>query len=1187
MTPYSDDCLQYLEEESVISARNHDENQNSSFQQIMPNADTVSCSFDAVKTSLLNAAKKEIKFALKNMRSQLNISSSVTPDISSILNVFLCPKFIIDMNEMLRKSGCNMDMDDLQKCIRLVYALSALHLSVDLFYDSPPFLSSINIPNTPSKQVFLRFLHGLSFIRNRTSDHELLTFGSVKAFEPILKEAARDLSIASSSIFFQKGTTILSCDDDQLQIRSSLAAETGFTRKHNPKKRYGPQNDVLCSFGVGAVLASNVISSQESESSSFKYLLQLAHQNIESFELGPFNSPIALDRGFSGPTNLESCHALHLNHIGGIKSNAAHFTEKLKVKSKIEQILVPKDGFSVSYFGKTVHGKDSKKFDCVEMCFRTGTGRLVHIQSSPNFGELKIDPHRYEYEFAHKDYLPTSRSDRIASGDALFVELEDNFQSLTLDQRTPDWFILRCFGLSGTTCGMAIQAYKKHFAEEFQPLLTHLHIRVEPDAAPVVKHYSDDEISKLKSPEIKQLLKKNRITIPDNVTQKKALETLLRNHLDEHINAIGQPKTYTVRSTPLPYVCPKQSVRDLLLKSWFYNGHGTNDNCYVGSENESKVIEMLEPFLVTHLQATEIKTKQYGLIEVEQGITVSPDTILQMKLPDEELPRMYAVEIKTKVSSTTSMATFAMRNELYQSDEHNEFNPIFRLQFGTDECKRILQDHRFQVIHLAMVCGVRDVLYTVAGVDQIIFIAHVTFDENMLTKYKIMVRTLLDECVPWIRNNDENHLPEITKPIAGCVDTYTLVQTFFLFKQIRDKVVERKRPLPSASRIVPMQIVIWNNTKGMTDTFSRCLVNTYPSLQQKNPILSVWLRLVLTGAYDTHLGYRLFQIEKELDEIDNLQDLRTKLCHISSFKESVMQLALTSFPNILRSNLNSSIPVLVPTSSDYPVLQSFLDENSRNQRKAQYLDLDEGRRRRTDVRLHHHHESSGSQCRCVLCGCKTFFYCMGCSTDTVKFYYCTVTYNPRTKKEIQSCHEKCHKAVRLSTISIPNRTIDMPPIADDSIPNRTIDMTTIADDDNTSSIRRKKRKQATSTPIDHTSMNLISPLEIDSNSQESTTKSASATNASVSDRRRSTNSKRNRAARKSVDDIEDTGSNEGRKRNTSVVAQTEEKSITAISPLENGSESQTSETNTSLPTNAGGIFGISVRKMLFGKGVEK
>ena len=62
------------------------------------------------------------------------------------------------------------------------------------------------------------------------------------------------------TFFFYKGLTILSADDDQLQLRSILNATEGLTRKHNPRKRYGPQQDVWCSFATGAVISAHVIS---------------------------------------------------------------------------------------------------------------------------------------------------------------------------------------------------------------------------------------------------------------------------------------------------------------------------------------------------------------------------------------------------------------------------------------------------------------------------------------------------------------------------------------------------------------------------------------------------------------------------------------------------------------------------------------------------------------------------------------------------------------------------------------------------------------------------------------------------------------------------------------------------------------------------------------------------------------
>lgn len=77
-------------------------------------------------------------------------------------------------------------------------------------------------------------------------------------------------------------------------------------RKHNPRKRYGPQMDVWCSFAIGAVIVSHVISAGQSEYDSFMYCLLLLTGAItienacnSALQL----STICLDRGYSGIKN--------------------------------------------------------------------------------------------------------------------------------------------------------------------------------------------------------------------------------------------------------------------------------------------------------------------------------------------------------------------------------------------------------------------------------------------------------------------------------------------------------------------------------------------------------------------------------------------------------------------------------------------------------------------------------------------------------------------------------------------------------------------------------------------------------------------------------------------------------------------------------------------------------------------
>ena len=74
-----------------------------------------------------------------------------------------------------------------------------------------------------------------------------------------LHDAGKTLCNTTTKLFFHKGVSIVSLDDDQLQLRSTLLALVGITRKHNPQKRYGPVCDMACSFSTGLVLVFNLV----------------------------------------------------------------------------------------------------------------------------------------------------------------------------------------------------------------------------------------------------------------------------------------------------------------------------------------------------------------------------------------------------------------------------------------------------------------------------------------------------------------------------------------------------------------------------------------------------------------------------------------------------------------------------------------------------------------------------------------------------------------------------------------------------------------------------------------------------------------------------------------------------------------------------------------------------------------
>ncbi|KAL5497317.1 hypothetical protein EMCRGX_G013776 [Ephydatia muelleri] len=133
-----------------------------------------------------------------------------------------------------------LSLADIEQCLKTVFLIHFYNCSPTTFFDEEnhPMARELDYP------VWKRFLHGLSYSPNKEQFGEM--WGEAMLYD--------------SSITFAA-----SADDDQLQLRSILNATEGLTRKHNPRKRYGPQQDVWCSFATGAVISAHVISSLQSK----------------------------------------------------------------------------------------------------------------------------------------------------------------------------------------------------------------------------------------------------------------------------------------------------------------------------------------------------------------------------------------------------------------------------------------------------------------------------------------------------------------------------------------------------------------------------------------------------------------------------------------------------------------------------------------------------------------------------------------------------------------------------------------------------------------------------------------------------------------------------------------------------------------------------------------------------------
>ena len=105
---------------------------------------------------------------------------------------------------------------------------------------------------------------------------------------------------------------------------------------------------------------------------------------------------------------------------------------------------------------------NKNKTTVISLCYRTGTGKLCHMQSSSE----DTDPFEWDYEYDEcKDKLPTD----LVGNDMRYLNFtswERSVKFLTLEQRTPDWFCLRKFGIGGTTSESVVKTGASLIADD-------------------------------------------------------------------------------------------------------------------------------------------------------------------------------------------------------------------------------------------------------------------------------------------------------------------------------------------------------------------------------------------------------------------------------------------------------------------------------------------------------------------------------------------------------------------------------------------------------------------------------------------------------------------------------------------------------------------------------------------------
>ncbi|KAE9190862.1 hypothetical protein PF004_g21779 [Phytophthora fragariae] len=460
-------------------------------------------------------------------------------------------------------------------------------------------------------------------------------------------------------------------------------------------------------------------------------------------------------------------------------------------------------------------------------------------------------------------YITSSKTtDVLTNSSDMFSQFEDGVQQITTTQRTPDWFLLRKFRITGSVAAKVFRAAARCGNGGESPaddpdvqtivmLLSMGQTRNAPSSLQITDpenraSFTRAELAGKSGEELKQLCR--NASLPAYGTKSVMIDRLL----GERVAAVQHDEL---------------SLEEEVLTAWFMKPVSTSDmkiglknedraDMKIGLKNEDRVAKHIKAFLDLHSDYHVEVLKAYGLL-CKKSMPVaafSPDHVAFVVSVTRG--RIYAImEYKTRTKPRTE------EKERRLAARHGLFTTV---NLMTDGFGGLFTDlipvvsHRLQLLHSVVCGGIQDGFIVYASTTSIIRVVHVFVGNRVSWTYRSALKAIQEGCMGWIYRSEP--VPTFKPQALGhCVDQQTLVQTLSLWKAIDKMVNDRRRPLPAAKHILPSLIALWNRVIGGIDVYSRFLKNVKAKHFRLSPTGAIWLRMIMTLVYNAYQSFLLFQ----------------------------------------------------------------------------------------------------------------------------------------------------------------------------------------------------------------------------------------------------------------------------------------------------------------------------------------
>ncbi|KAG1705863.1 hypothetical protein DVH05_002427 [Phytophthora capsici] len=628
-----------------------------------------------------------------------------------------------------------------------------------------------------------------------------------------LSQAMDAMRRVCSEIGFVNEVSIASLDDDLLRLRSKSVDDLGLTRTRNPAKGH------VASRGETVVDVLRVL------------MRSLCGVSADSQIKLP-GVVFALDRGYQSKEvnrQIMECGGII---IGTHKRDRSFPFTYGKLGTQGQTVMTEKGAKTTKW--ATMRNSVSSTKITSTMCalaYRSGLGSVVLCNTS-----LKsAGPGKWSY-------IPLPRQQQAhpdIHGNE-FASFERRVLILTERQRTPDWFLMRQFRITGLVAVQILRAIAKasespdeleqaseNRCSVYHNLAQHTSVQLvqrilgiladsisgESRSSAGSEIPSESALGKMKNKELQQMCRDQGLTVSGN---KRELISRLLN---------GESDTNSTKNTI-------KSPAAALLSAWFLAPISSTD-MKVGSKNEENIRSRVPRFLEAHSNFRVLQTKSYGLLccPEERYLAFSPDDIALVTRPSSSDLFFAVLEYKTKTRGNTV------------DTEQNISIPD--------------QGHRSQLLHNIISGSVRDGFIVYASSTAIIRVVHVVIGDDIVDSYRLAFLKIKEACMDWIYTPGAPVPPFTAEELGHCGDVSTLKQHLALWRIVVAKIEERGGPLPAAKHIIPSVIAIWNRVKGGIDVYSRYLKNIKPSHEHLPPLAAIWLRFLMTLIYNAFQSAQL------------------------------------------------------------------------------------------------------------------------------------------------------------------------------------------------------------------------------------------------------------------------------------------------------------------------------------------